>query len=246
MNVIKAPPTSARLGNKFFMNMAISFLSAKYKQRAEYAMESELNKLGIDFHREQKPQSVHEHLIKIDDNNFMKYIQGPDTALAIEFQKDTYCQKSDFCQMLKSHFADEALRTKIRNANPWTNRIGNNHDVFIHVRIGDVQHLTPSLSYYEKALSSITYEKGYISSDSPNHPMINTLCQKYGLIKISDDQIRTIQFGSTCDKLILSHGTYSWLIGFLNFDSTSVQYPKIKHIWHGDIFVFPEWTEVDW
>ena len=244
--MIKAPPTSARLGNKFFINMAISFLSAKYKQWAEYAMEPELNRLGIAFHKEANPRSIDEPIVEIYDTNFINYIQGPERVLAINFQKDTYCQKSEFCHMLRSHFADEALRSKIRDANPWTKRIGNNHDVFIHVRIGDVPHFTPSLSYYEKALSTITYEKGFISSDSPNHPMINDLCKKYGLIKVMDDQVRTIQFGSTCEKLILSHGTYSWLIGFLNFDCKSVQYPKIKTKWHGDIFVFDDWTEVDW
>ena len=246
MNVIKAPPTSARLGNKFFMNMAISFLSKKYKHRAEYAMESELNRLGIDFHKESNPNLMDEPFVEINDTNFVNYIQGPETVLAINFQKDTYCQTSEFCHMLRSHFADEALRSKIRLANPWTKRIGNNHDVFIHVRIGDVPHLTPSLSYYEKTLSLITYEKGFIASDSPNHPMIDNLCKKYGLIKVMDDQVRTIQFGSTCEKLILSHGTYSWLIGFLNFDCKSVQYPKIKTKWHGDIFVFDDWTQVDW
>jgi hypothetical protein len=246
MNIIKAPSTSARLGNKFFMNMAISFLSKKYKQRAEYAMEPELNRLGIDFHKETNPRFIDEPVVEIYDTNFMNYIQGPERVLAIDFQKDTYCQKSEFCQMLQLHFANEALRTKIRDANPWIKRIGNNHDVFVHVRIGDVAHYTPSLSYYEKALSNITYEKGYIASDSPNHPLINTLCQKYGLIKVMEDQVGTIQFGSTCDKMILSHGTYSWLIAFLNFDSKSVQYPKIKTKWHGDIFIFPEWSEVDW
>lgn len=246
MNIIKAPPTSARLGNKFFMNMAISLLSAKYRQKAEYAMESELNQLGIDFHKELDPLSENRPIAAIDDTNFMNYIQDSDTNLIIDFQRDTYCQIPEFCHILKSHFLNESLRTRIRNTNPWTKRIGNNHDVFVHVRIGDVPHFTPSLSYYEKALSNITYEKGYIASDSPHHPIINELCQKYGLIKVMEEQVRTIQFGLTCEHLILSHGTYSWLIGFLNFDSKSVQYPKIKTKWHGDIFVFDDWTEVDW
>ena len=32
--------------------------------------------------------------------------------------------------------------------------------------------------------------------------------------------------------------------GFNGFFS-NVYYPKIKTIWHGDVFVFPEWNEID-
>ena len=50
-------------------------------------------------------------------------------------------------------------------------------------------------------------------------------------------------FASTCKNVILSSGTFSWLIGLLSYYS-NIYYPKIYVKWHGDIFVFSEWTEV--
>jgi hypothetical protein len=51
-------------------------------------------------------------------------------------------------------------------------------------------------------------------------------------------------FASSCKNVVLSNGTFSWLIGLLGFYS-NVYYPKIKTVWHGDIFVFPDWNEID-
>ena len=50
-------------------------------------------------------------------------------------------------------------------------------------------------------------------------------------------------FASTCKNIVLSHGTFSWLIGLLGFYST-IYYQKITRFWQGDIYVFPEWIEI--
>ena len=71
------------------------------------------------------------------------------------------------------------------------------------------------------------------------------LIEKYKMEIISKDSIETIQFATTCKTIILSSGTYSWMIGILSFFST-IYYPKIKKIWHGNIFVFPDWNEIKW
>jgi len=53
-------------------------------------------------------------------------------------------------------------------------------------------------------------------------------------------------FASTCNNLILSGGTFSWLIGFLAFYSKNIYYPlDNKNKWYGDIFIFPEWTGIE-
>jgi hypothetical protein len=87
------------------------------------------------------------------------------------------------------------------------------------------------------------FSTGYISSDSINHPICKRLIEKYGLRIYNSDEIDTILFASTCSKIVLSTGTFSWLIGFLAPFST-VYYPKITHWWHGDIFVFEHWNEI--
>jgi hypothetical protein len=58
------------------------------------------------------------------------------------------------------------------------------------------------------------------------------------------DEVKTIMFASTCKNIILSGGTFSWLMGFLAFYSEKIYYPKIKNTWYDDIFVFNDWVQV--
>lgn len=61
------------------------------------------------------------------------------------------------------------------------------------------------------------------------------------------NEIDTIMFGSTCKNIILSNGTFSWMIGVFGYHST-IYYPdpKLKECWHGDIFVFDDWNKVQY
>jgi hypothetical protein len=74
--------------------------------------------------------------------------------------------------------------------------------------------------------------------------MCIALINKYKLQPVKDTEVKTIMFGSTCKNIILSNGTFSWMVGLLGFYS-KIYYPKIKNSWHGNIFVFPEWKQVD-
>ena len=58
------------------------------------------------------------------------------------------------------------------------------------------------------------------------------------------DEAKTIMFGSTCDKLILSGGTFSWLIGFLAFFSKNIYYIEFEKKWYGEIFSFSKWIKI--
>ena len=65
------------------------------------------------------------------------------------------------------------------------------------------------------------------------------------LHKLNDNIVETIMFASTCNTLILSKGTLSWLIGILSFYATSIYYPQSPINFKSNIFVIPEWTEID-
>lgn len=145
------------------------------------------------------------------------------------------------CFILKQNIEKD----NIINKNIFKSRYQNNNDVFIHVRLGDIINLNAGLSYYEKVLNNMKFDNGYISSDSINHKICNTLIKKYNLKIINKNIIETIMFASTCHNVILSNGTFSWLIGLLSFYS-NIYYPKIKVMWHGNIFVFDDWNEIDY
>ena len=154
-------------------------------------------------------------------------------------------QTKECSTILYKHIQNE-LKTSIKNANNYKNRYNNNDDVFIHIRLGDVAVFNPGFEYYDKALSIIQYDKGYISTDSPDNNIIQKLITKYPTLELLNyDEVNTIQFGSTCKYVILSHGSFSTVIGYLSFYST-VYYPEydFNKIWYGDTFSIPEWNKV--
>ena len=57
-------------------------------------------------------------------------------------------------------------------------------------------------------------------------------------------EIHTFQFASTCKHIILSHGSFSAVIGYLSFFS-DIYYPEYESnkIWYGDMFSINNWIK---
>ena len=137
------------------------------------------------------------------------------------------------------------IEDRIRKKNIFSERYKNNNDLFIHIRSGDVKDKTDFLlPYYEKMLNTILYDKAYLASDSIDSLLCNYLINKYTLQPILLNDIETIMFGSTCNNIVLSAGSFSWIIGFLAFDSNYIYYPdttKMNKKWFGNIFIYSHW-----
>jgi hypothetical protein len=126
---------------------------------------------------------------------------------------------------------------------------------FVHVRLGDLLenhsqsgNRFASADYYRKALQGSS--SGYISSDSPDDPIIKELCAEFNLELCQDSPENTIKFGAAFSKKVLSLGTFSWWIGFLGNQKEVIcpnplNFPK----WHGNIFPpvcsFLNWKCID-
>jgi hypothetical protein len=120
-----------------------------------------------------------------------------------------------------------------------------NECVFVHVRLGDIigSFNNEPYDYYENALNKINPKvKGYITSDSIDHQICKSLMGNFNLVPFNENEVDTIKFGSSCKWLVLSKGTFSWWMGVLS--SGEVYYPDSKKVWHGNIFVFPEWKKI--
>jgi hypothetical protein len=243
---------TGRLGNRFFANMAFYFLSQTYGTDVQYTCEPVFNELGIWFHKTAHPSVLkNPKSFMITDDNFMDLIKTPDQSKEYEFYLDeidrrAFYQTREFALYLAQHFANPLIRNPILQSNPFKSRYNTNRDVFVHVRLGDVTHFTPSKAYFETALQSVPFEGGYVSSDSPTHPLVQELMAKYKLRLVQDTEVRTLQLASTCRFLVLSQGTFSFMMGLFGFYTELVQWPQIKQKWHGDIFVLPGWKEVAW
>jgi hypothetical protein len=132
--------------------------------------------------------------------------------------------------------------------NKFTERYNANNDVFLHIRLGDVIQHNPGFKYYDKVLSSLEFNKGYIASDTSNHEICMKLKEKYANIEIlNSNEVDTILFGSTCKHVVLSHGSFSAIIGYMAFFS-DVYYPMYESNknWYGDMFTnIPGWIRVE-
>lgn len=117
------------------------------------------------------------------------------------------------------------------------NNIPVREGVFIHVRLGDAlrnKNWVLSFDYYIHALSKLPVQTGYVSSDTPDHPIVKKILSTFPEIKLyKENFMDTLQFGSSFQYKVLGLGTYSWLIGFLG-TSDKVICPTMSHFFQGN------------
>jgi hypothetical protein len=236
--------SAGRFGNHFFRNIYASFIAKKNNLKFNYSYKNYFDKLGIELYN---GINIYEKTLLINDKNFYQYLFDNNNDYNIQFE-EMYAQTKDFSLYLFNYCNEINFKNNIINNNIFKDRYNNNDDVFIHIRIGDLcdrLDIFIGYEYYNKTLEKIPFKTGYISSDSINHEICKKLIEKYNLIIINYDEIEIIMFGSTCKNIILSHGTYSWLIGILGYYSNIFYLdPTEKTIWHGDIFVYNHWNKI--
>lgn len=235
---------NARFGNLFFINLAVHFICLKSKLKFDYKYYYQFQNLGIDLFI--GTNEFKETFTLTDDIFFDLLLRENALLKNLMIKNDTWCQTREFCLFLKEYFQLKKIKGKVIKKNIFKNRYKNNNDVFIHVRLGDIENkCNNSFEFYDKILNKIKFTNGFISSDTISSGICQKLITKYNLNIIDYNEEKTIMFASTCNSLILSGGTFSWLIAFLAFYSKNIYYPlDNKNKWYGDIFIFPEWTGI--
>lgn len=232
---------NGRLGNHFFRALMSNYIAEKTDICIKYY--DDFSSFGLKLNRGDISSSTGiSGTIYLPEDYFNKeqdytLLKGKHIHL-----QANYCQTPFTSRLFLKYLNDN--RQNIMFSNPYKERYNQNNDVFVHVRLDDVIDKNPGLEYYKIVLNSITFNRGYISSDSINHPICKNLISTFNLEAVILDEKHTIQFASTCKYIVLSNGTFSWMIGALGFFS-KVWYPKVRKIWHGEIFDKAVWTEVD-
>ena len=223
-----------RLGNIMLKLCAASILSKKFNLKIErYFCEYDLKILRPKFYK--GGTIIHENKIEVKNNNFMNILSQStvDSGLYLT----STCQRPDF-----------VLEYKEEILNQFTLNYEQQHkdDLFVHVRLGDciTENRVPSSDYYVRAIERSKFNKGYISSDTPSNELVIYLMNKFNLTLYEGTPINTINFAKDFGSFVLSSGTFSWWMAFLS-QSKSVFYPSGGPRWCGDIFVFDEWTPID-
>jgi hypothetical protein len=231
-----------RLGNQIIRNFAVSQIAKKQDLFVDYCNYSRIKSLGIELY---SGKNIYTETKQLTDNNYFDILNENTINYNLD-PNPSYFQTKEISNYLFSCLNDQTNRQNIIMKNNYKERYNNNNDCFIHIRLTDVEHLNPGIDYYFKALSNIQFDHLYVASDDVNHRFIQQIIEKYpNSTIISYDEINTIKYGSTCKYIILSHGSFSAIIGFLSFFSSVYycQYDSNK-IWYGDMFSIPSWNKV--
>jgi hypothetical protein len=231
---------NGRFGNLFFINMVLHFISKKYNLKTTYKYYDKFLNLGIDLFIGENTYEENTYLTEL---NYFDLINKKSDFTNIIITNNTWFQNYEFCLFLEIYFNGQNIKNKIMKKNKFIERYGKNNDLFIHVRLDDVEQLSShnSFEYYDNIVQKYTFDNGYIASDSLNSMICQNLIKKYSLKVVDLNEEETIMFGSTCNTLVLSGGTFSWLIGFLAFYSKNINYPINSKKWYGDIFIYKNW-----
>lgn len=237
-----------RLCNQIIRNLVFSIIAKNnnlkviYNNTDNYYIQQQ--KLGLNLFSGDKE---YKSSISLNEQNVIELFDKKDITSNLSLNGHIYFQTKD-CTNYIYHYINNELKSYIESVNPFANIYNTNNDVFVHIRLGDVTERNPGFVYYDKVLSNIEFEKGYISTDSPDNIIIQELLLKYPNLELfCMDEVRTIQFGSTCKHLVLSHGSFSAVIGYLAFYS-SVYYPEydVSKQWYGDTHSIPGWNKIDY
>ena len=227
---------NGRFCNQIIRNMATSLIAEQIDLYVEYCNHDRIARLGIPLFVGNR---VYSHKVSLTDDNYMEVFN---TAPFVNLHPEHFFQTREISQMIYDRLRSESVRTSVMMSNPFRSRYGANQDCFVHVRLGDIAdtEFNLGLAYYLKAIREVGMFTGrlYVASDSPDHEIVQAILDAYPgrSERVLLDEVATIQFGSTCRHVVLSHGSFSAVIGWLSFFS-DVWYPAYEErMWHGDMF----------
>jgi hypothetical protein len=230
---------NGRLGNQIIRNIAVSLIAEKYNLNVNYYNKELIDKLGIKLF---SGTNIYNITNPLTDDNYFSIYNCDNLNYNLNPNKNFF-QTKEIINHIYNYL--HTNKNNIIEHNTFKERYNTNNDLFIHIRLTDAAHFNPGLNYYLNAIKNVTFDNLYISTDDKNHTIVKKILELYSNAKlINYDEINTFQFASTCKYIILSHGSFSAVIGYLSFYST-IYYPEyeLNKMWYGDMFSINDWNK---
>jgi hypothetical protein len=235
--------SNGRLGNQIIRNLAVSLLAEKHNLTVNYCNKPLIEELGIELF---SGNNTHKSIEYLTDENYFTIYNCDNLNYNLN-PNNNFFQTKDITNFLHNYLNADKIKSNIILKNQFKERYNKNNDLFIHVRLTDAAHFNPGIIYYTNAIKLINYDNLYISTDDKNNDIIIKLLELYPFAKLIEfDEITTFQFASTCRHIILSHGSFSAVIGYLSFFS-NIYYPEyeLDKMWYGDMFSIKDWIKLN-
>lgn len=236
-----------RFCNHFIRNLCINIIAKSNNLHVSYGHNDQMKELGIYLFCGEK---MYNHCIIFDEETFL-YVIKNNVPIEASLQCHYFYQGPEISRLLYNYLRINDILNNVTSKNKFKSRYtNNNNDIFIHIRLGDMEHNNPGLLYYITAINKIdNFDHIYIGSDTIDHEIIKKIKEMYPNTTVLDyNEVSTIQFGSTCKHVILTDGSFSCVIGYLSYYST-VYYPEPDPSkgWCHDIFSsISEWNKVNY
>jgi hypothetical protein len=233
---------AGRMCNQIIRAIAVSILAKKFDLRVDYCKIPPIcEAMGIPLYN---GTIEHGKTVQLTDDNFMEIYLSD--SIETDFDPNTptsYFQTKEISKLVYDWL--QANRQDIIEHNPFKKYYGKNRAIFVHCRLTDAATFSPGYDYYAGAIRDLqqkeqtqdTTQQIIIGTDDPQHSMVQQLVREFGAEIMNIRPEHTIQCASTCKYIVLSHGSFSAMIGWLAFSSSMIYYPPYKqHMWFGDMF----------
>ena len=175
-------------------------------------------------------------LLWLNDENYFEILNSE--TLNFNLNPNSHYFQSNQISIFLYNYINNVLKQNIINKNNFRERYTNNNDCFIHIRLGDNKKYNPGTEYYLKVLKDISqnssFDTLYIASDELPDQIVTDIIKEYkNYVFVNDSLDSIIKFASTNKHVILSHGSFSAIIGYLSFYS-NVYYCEYENdkIWY--------------
>jgi len=236
--------TNGRLGNQIIRNLCVSLLARKNDLKVNYSSFDRIhNCLGIPLY----VGGTKTFLLtqRVNNDNFLKLLYGPLINKNLN-ANGAYFQSHEISLLLYDLLRTPEVYASVKISNPFRERYGQ-ENCCVHMRLTDAANHFPGLEYYVNTLSRIPCQKIFVATDDAHNSVITHFLQKEQRAEILTDmdEVQTLQLCSTCKYLVLSHGSYSAVMGWLAYNASEVHYLEYdaKQWWHGDMFSIPNWIK---